>query len=53
MEDAVKDAAPDIMIGHSKGYSLSRKLGIPLIEASTADSPLGILQAYYAGGGSR
>ncbi len=29
------------------------KLGIPLIEASTADPPLGILQAYYAGGGRR
>ncbi len=29
------------------------KLGIPMIEASTAESPLGILQAYYAGGGSR
>jgi uncharacterized protein (DUF58 family) len=29
------------------------KLGIPLIAASTADSPLGILQAYYAGGARR
>ncbi len=29
------------------------KLGIPLIAASTSESPLGILQAYYAGGGRR
>ncbi len=29
------------------------KLGIPLIESSTADSPLGILQAYYASGTRR
>jgi uncharacterized protein (DUF58 family) len=29
------------------------KLGIPLIAASTAESPLGILQAYYAGGARR
>lgn len=29
------------------------KLGIPLIEASTADSPLGVLQAYYAGSASK
>ena len=29
------------------------KLGIPLIEAGTGDSPLGVLQAYYAGNGSR
>ena len=27
------------------------KLGIPLIEASTTDSPLGLLQDYYAGAG--
>ncbi len=31
IEDAVRAARPDIMIGHSKGYSLARKLGIPLI----------------------
>jgi uncharacterized protein (DUF58 family) len=29
------------------------RLGVPLIEASTDESPLGILQAYYAGNGSR
>ena len=29
------------------------KLGIPLIEADTTDSPLGVLQAYYAGSASR
>lgn len=31
IEDAVRAARPDIMIGHSKGYSLARKLGIPLV----------------------
>ena len=31
IEDAVRDAAPDILIGHSKGYSLARKLDIPLV----------------------
>jgi nitrogenase molybdenum-iron protein NifN len=31
IEDAVRAAQPDIMIGHSKGYSLARKLGIPLV----------------------
>jgi nitrogenase molybdenum-iron protein NifN len=31
IEDAVHAARPDIMIGHSKGYSLARKLGIPLV----------------------
>jgi uncharacterized protein (DUF58 family) len=29
------------------------KLGIPLIEASTSTSPLGVLQAYYAGSAAR
>jgi nitrogenase molybdenum-iron protein NifN len=31
IEDAVRAAQPDIMIGHSKGYSLARKLGVPLV----------------------
>ncbi len=31
IEDAVRAARPEIMIGHSKGYSLARKLGIPLV----------------------
>lgn len=31
IEDAVRTEKPDIMIGHSKGYSLARKLGIPLV----------------------
>ena len=31
MEEAVRQAAPDLIIGHSKGYSLSRKLDIPLV----------------------
>jgi len=31
IEDAVSQVKPDLMIGHSKGYSLSRKLGIPLV----------------------
>jgi nitrogenase molybdenum-iron protein NifN len=31
IEDAVRAAQPDIMIGHSKGYSLARKLDIPLV----------------------
>lgn len=31
IEDAVRAAQPELMIGHSKGYSLSRKLGIPLV----------------------
>jgi nitrogenase molybdenum-iron protein NifN len=31
IEDVVRKAQPDLMIGHSKGYSLSRKLDIPLV----------------------
>lgn len=31
IEEAVQKARPDLMIGHSKGYSLSRKLDIPLV----------------------
>ena len=31
IEGAVKQAQPDMIIGHSKGYSLSRRLGIPLV----------------------
>ena len=31
IEDAVKQAEPHLMIGHSKGYSLARKLDIPLV----------------------
>ena len=31
IEAAVRKARPDLMIGHSKGYSLSRKLDIPLV----------------------
>ncbi len=31
IEDAVRQAAPDLMIGHSKGYSLARKLNLPLV----------------------
>jgi nitrogenase molybdenum-iron protein NifN len=31
IEAAVHEAEPDMLIGHSKGYSLSRKLGIPLV----------------------
>ena len=31
IEDAVTKARPDLMIGHSKGYSLARKLDIPLV----------------------
>lgn len=31
MEDAVRAAQPELMIGHSKGYSLARKLNIPLV----------------------
>ncbi len=31
IESAVRDAKADLMIGHSKGYSLSRKIGIPLV----------------------
>ena len=31
IEDVVKQAEPHLMIGHSKGYSLARKLDIPLV----------------------
>jgi nitrogenase molybdenum-iron protein NifN len=31
IEEAARKAAPDLLIGHSKGYSLARKLGIPLV----------------------
>ena len=31
IEDVASQAEPDLMIGHSKGYSLSRKLDIPLV----------------------
>ena len=31
IEAAVRKAKPDLMIGHSKGYSLARRLGIPLV----------------------
>lgn len=31
IEAAVRKAKPDLMVGHSKGYSLSRKLDIPLV----------------------
>jgi len=31
IEEEVRQARPEIMIGHSKGYSLARKLGVPLV----------------------
>jgi nitrogenase molybdenum-iron protein NifN len=31
IEEAVRQARPQLMIGHSKGYSLARKLDIPLV----------------------
>ena len=31
IEQAVRRAGPELMIGHSKGYSLARKLEIPLV----------------------
>lgn len=31
IESAVSQAGPDIIIGHSKGYSIARRLGIPLV----------------------
>lgn len=31
IEAAARKAAPDLLIGHSKGYSLARKLKIPLV----------------------
>jgi nitrogenase molybdenum-iron protein NifN len=31
IEKLAEDAEPDFLVGHSKGYTLARKLGIPLI----------------------
>ena len=31
METILKDDRPDLLIGHSKGYAMSRRLGVPLI----------------------
>ncbi len=31
MEEEARTMAPDLLIGHSKGYALARRLGIPLI----------------------
>jgi nitrogenase molybdenum-iron protein NifN len=31
IETAVETARPDLIIGHSKGYAMSRRLGIPLV----------------------
>lgn len=31
IESVAREAAPDLLIGHSKGYSLSRKLDVPLV----------------------
>lgn len=31
IEDLAGELSPDLMIGHSKGYTLAKKLGIPLI----------------------
>lgn len=31
IEAAVEQARPDLIIGHSKGYAMSRRLGIPLV----------------------
>lgn len=31
MENVVKEVAPDLLIGNSKGYAMSRRLGIPLL----------------------
>ncbi len=31
IEAAVAEAKPDLMIGHSKGYSLARRLNVPLV----------------------
>jgi nitrogenase molybdenum-iron protein NifN len=31
IEEEVRQARPELMIGHSKGYSLARKLGVPLV----------------------
>ena len=31
IEELARELSPDLLIGHSKGYTLARKLGIPLI----------------------
>jgi nitrogenase molybdenum-iron protein NifN len=31
MESALKEAGPDLLIGNSKGYAMSRRLNIPLL----------------------
>jgi len=31
IEEAVRNAGPELMIGHSKGYSMARRLNIPLV----------------------
>ena len=31
IETAVENARPDLIIGHSKGYAMARRLGIPLV----------------------
>lgn len=31
IESAVENAQPDLIIGHSKGYAMARRLGIPLV----------------------
>lgn len=31
LEEALRQARPDLIIGHSKGYGIARKLGIPLV----------------------
>jgi nitrogenase molybdenum-iron protein NifN len=33
IEELARELSPDLLIGHSKGYALSRKLGIPLVRA--------------------
>jgi nitrogenase molybdenum-iron protein NifN len=33
IEERARQASPDLMIGNSKGYSLARKLDIPLVRA--------------------
>ncbi len=33
IEELARELSPDLLIGHSKGYTLARKLGIPLIRA--------------------
>jgi nitrogenase molybdenum-iron protein NifN len=31
IEEMARKISPDIIIGHSKGYSVARKLGIPIV----------------------